>query len=68
VVWSAVACRIAVATVRYALVSGSAVQARQIQLADEQYDQARREHQLFWRTVVISTFVAIVVAARIVLG
>jgi hypothetical protein len=67
-VWSAVACLVVVSTVHYALVSGADVQARRVQLADEQYDQTRREHQLFWRTVAISTFVAIVVAARIVLG
>jgi hypothetical protein len=66
--WSAVACLVVLSTVHYALVSGADVQARRIQLADEHYDQTRREHRLFWRTIVISTFVAIVVAARIVLG
>jgi type IV secretory pathway component VirB8 len=66
--WSAVACLVVVSTVHYALVSGADAQARRVQLAEEHYDQTRRERRLFWRTVVISTFVAIVVAARIVLG
>jgi hypothetical protein len=55
-------------TVHYALVSGADVQARRVQLADEHYEQTRGEHRLFWRTVAISTFVAIVVAARILVG
>jgi hypothetical protein len=67
-VWSAVACLVAVSTVRYALVSGAEVQARRVQLADERHEQTRQERRLFWRTVMISTFIAILVAARMLAG
>jgi hypothetical protein len=67
-VWRAVALLVAVSTVSYALISGPEVQARLDQLADEQYEQVRQEHRLFWRTIAISTFVAIVVTARLVVG
>jgi hypothetical protein len=67
-VWRAVVLLVAVSTVGYELVNGAAVQARLDQLADEQYEQVHREHRLFWRTVAISTFVAIVVTARLVVG
>jgi hypothetical protein len=66
--WSAVAFLVVVSTVHYALVSGADVEARRVQLADEHHEQTRQEHRLFWRTVAISTFVAIVVAARILVG
>jgi hypothetical protein len=55
-------------TVHYVLVSSAEVEARRVQLADEHHEQTRGEHRLFWRTVVISTFVVIVVAARILVG
>jgi hypothetical protein len=64
-VWGAVACLIAVSTVRYALVTGPQVQARLERLADERREQVRQEHQLFWRTIAIIAFVAIVVTARL---
>jgi hypothetical protein len=67
-VWGAVACLVAVSTVRYALVSGAEVQAKLEQLAVERHDHARRERRLFWRTVAISTFIAIVVIARMLAG
>jgi hypothetical protein len=67
-VWSAVACLVAVSTVCQALVSGADVQARRVQLADEHYEQTRQERRLFWRTVAISTLIAIVVAARMLAG
>ena len=67
-VWGAVACLVAVSTVRYALVTGPEVQARLERLADERHEQARLEHRLFWRTIAISAFVAIVVAARMLVG
>jgi hypothetical protein len=64
-VWGAVACLIAVSTVRYALVTGPQVQARLERLADERREQVRQENQLFWRTIAIIAFVAIVVTARL---
>jgi hypothetical protein len=67
-VWGAVACLVAVSTVRYALVRGADVQARRVQLADERYEHVRQERRLFWRTVLISTFIGIVVAARMLAG
>jgi hypothetical protein len=67
-VWSAVACLVAVSTVRVALVSGAAVQARIVHLADEYREQSRQERRLFWRTIAISTFIAIIVTARVVAG
>jgi hypothetical protein len=67
-VWSAVACLVAVSTARVALVSGAAVQAKLVRLADEYREHARQERRLFWRTVAISMFVAIVVTARLLLG
>jgi Ca2+/H+ antiporter len=67
-VWSAVACLVAVSTVRYAIVSGADVEARRVQLADEHHEQARQERRLFWRTVMISTLIVIVVGARILAG
>ena len=66
--WGVVACLVAVSTVRYAVVSGADVQARLGQIADERHEQARQERRLFWRTVAISAFIAILVAARVVLG
>lgn len=66
-VWRVITCLVALSTVRYELVSGPAVQAKRDQLADERYDQTRREHWLFWRTVAISAFVGLLVAARLVL-
>jgi hypothetical protein len=59
---------VAVSTVRYALVSGADVEARRVQLADERHEQTRQERRLFWRTVMISTLIAILVAARMVAG
>jgi hypothetical protein len=54
--------------VRVALVSGAAVQARIVHLADEYREQSRQERRLFWRTIAISTFIAIIVTARVVAG
>jgi hypothetical protein len=65
-VWRVIACLVALSTVRYELVSGPAVQAKRDQLADERYEQTRREHWLFWRTVAIATIVGLLVAARLV--
>jgi hypothetical protein len=67
-VWSAVACLVAASTVRYALVSGANVEIRRVQLADEYHEQSRQERRLFWRTVAISTFILILVAARMLAG
>jgi hypothetical protein len=67
-VWGAIACLVAVSTVRYALVTGPEVQARLERLADEQHEQVRQEHRLFWRTIAITAFVAIVVTARLLAG
>jgi uncharacterized protein YhbP (UPF0306 family) len=67
-VWSAVACLVAVSTVRYALVRGADVQARLQQLAGERHEQARQERRLFWRMIAISTFITIVVTARMLAG
>jgi hypothetical protein len=67
-VWSAVACLVALSTVRCAVVSGGAVQARLEQLAVERHAHARSERRLFWRTIAISVFIAIVVAARMLVG
>jgi hypothetical protein len=66
--WGAVACLVVAETVRYALVSGADVQARRIQLADERHEQIRQERRLFWRTVMISTFIGILVVARMLAG
>jgi phosphatidylglycerophosphate synthase len=68
VVWRAVACLVAVSTVRYALVSGADVQARLEQLAGERHQQARQERRLFWRMIAIATFIAIIVTARLLAG
>jgi hypothetical protein len=54
--------------VRYALVSGADVETRRVQLADEYHEQSRQERRLFWRTVAISTFILILVAARMLAG
>jgi Na+/H+ antiporter NhaD/arsenite permease-like protein len=67
-VWRVVAFLVALSTVRYALVDGGVLEARRDQLLDEQREQVRQERRLFWRMVAISTFVAIVVAARLVTG
>jgi len=67
-VWGAVACLVAVSTVHYALVTGPEVQARLERLADERHEQVRQEHRLFWRTIAITAFVAIVVTARLLAG
>jgi hypothetical protein len=67
-VWGAVACLVAVSTVRYALVTGPEVQARLEQLAVERHAQVREERRLFWRTIAITAFVAIVVTARLLAG
>ena len=67
-VWGAVACLVAVSTVRYALISGAADHARLVHLADERHEHIRGERRLFWRTIAISTFIAIIVVARMLAG
>jgi hypothetical protein len=59
---------VAVSAVERALVGSAELEARRNQLADEQREQVRQERRLFWRTVAISAFVAVLVAARLLVG
>jgi hypothetical protein len=67
-VWRAVGLLVAVSSAGDALINGTAVRAKLDQLTDEQHEQVRQEHRLFWRMIAISTFVAAVVTARLVVG
>ena len=67
-VWSGIAVFVAVSAVERALVGSAELEARRNQLADEQREQVRQERRLFWRTVAIAAFVAVLVTARLLVG